>query len=122
MRLTKNQIKELVAKRVIYNLEDESIVYKMSLIDEITNYIDNQFEKVLDFSKTETVKDELTDILLDILVVEDTLFNRKMKNLVASAFIDDIRLNYYYKNGYKDALRRYNELYVRNKVKEMERM
>lgn len=77
MRLTKNQIKELVAKRVIYNLEDES---------------------------------------------EDTFFNRKMKNLVASAFIDDIRLNYYYKNGYKDVLRRYNELYVRNKIKEMERM
>jgi len=122
MRLTKNQIKELVGKRVIYNLEDESIVYKMSLIDEVTNYIDNQFEKVLDFSKTETVKDELTDILLDILLVEDTFFNRKMKNLVASAFIDDIRLNYYYKNGYKDALKRYNELYVQNKVKEMERM
>lgn len=122
MRLTKNQIKELVAKRVIYNLEDESIVYKMSLIDEVTNYIDSHFEKVLDFSETETVRDELTDILLDILVVEDTFFNRKMKNLVASAFIDDIRLNYYYKNGYKDVLRRYNELYVRNKVKEMERM
>lgn len=43
MRLTKNQIKELVAKRVIYNLEDESIVYKMSLIDEVTNYIDSRF-------------------------------------------------------------------------------
>lgn len=118
MRLTKNQIKELVAKRVIYNLEDDSIAYKMSLIDEVTNYIDSRFEKVLDFSKTETVRDELTDIL----VIEDTFFNRKMKNLVASAFIDDIRLNYYYKNGYKDVLRRYNELYVRNKIKEMERM
>lgn len=73
---------------------------------------------IVDFSKTETVRDELTDIL----VIEDTFFNRKMKNLVASAFIDDIRLNYYYKNGYKDVLRRYNELYVRNKIKEMERM
>ena len=118
MRLTKNQIKELVAKRVIYNLEDESTDYKTSLIDEVTSYIDSRFEKVLDFSKTENVEDELTDIL----VVEDTLFNRKMKNIIALAFIDDIRLNYYYQNGYNNAERRYNELYAQNKIKEMERV
>ena len=94
MRLTKNQIKELVAKRVIYNLENESTDYKTSLIDEFT----------------------------DILVIEDTFFNRKMKNLVASAFIDDIRLNYYYQNGYNNAERRYNELYAQNKLKGMERV
>ncbi|UTP75733.1 hypothetical protein NFD60_13275 (plasmid) [Staphylococcus epidermidis] len=118
MRLTKNQIKELVAKRVIYNLEDESTDYKTSLIDEVTSYIDSRFEKVLDFSKTEMVENELTDIL----VIEDTFFNRKMKNLVASAFIDDIRLNYYYQNGYNNAERRYNELYAQNKLKGMERV
>lgn len=118
MRLTKNQIKELVTKRISYEMGNRSTIYKTSLINEITSYIDSRFEKVLDFSKTEMVKNELTDIL----VIEDTFFNRKMKNLVASAFIDDIRLNYYYKNGYKDVLRRYNELYVRNKIKEMERM
>lgn len=118
MRLTKNQIKEIVAKRVIYNLEDESTDYKTSLIDEVTSYIDSRFEKVLDFSKTEMVENELTDIL----VIEDTFFNRKMKNLVASAFIDDIRLNYYYQNGYNNAERRYNELYAQNKLKGMERV
>ncbi|UTP75763.1 hypothetical protein NFD60_12950 (plasmid) [Staphylococcus epidermidis] len=73
MRLTKNQIKELVAKRVIYNLEDESTDYKTSLIDEVTSYIDSRFEKVLDFSKTEMVENELTDIL----VIEDTFLIEK---------------------------------------------
>ncbi|WP_145393070.1 hypothetical protein [Staphylococcus epidermidis] len=118
MRLTKNQIKELVAKRVIYNLEDESTDYKTSLIDEVTSYIDSRFEKVLDFSKTEIVENELTDIL----VIEDTFFNRKMKHLIASAFIEDIRFNYYYQNGYNNAEQRYNELYAQNKLKGMERV
>ena len=118
MRLTKNQIKELVTKRISYEMGNRSTIYKTSLINEITSYIDSRFEKVLDFSKTENVEDELTDIL----VVEDTLFNRKMKNIIALAFIDDIRLNYYYQNGYNNAERRYNELYAQNKIKEMERV
>lgn len=118
MRLTKNQIKELVTKRIAYNMGNEPTTYKTSLIDEVTSYIDSRFEKVLDFSKTEIVENELTDIL----VVEDTLFNRKMKNIIALAFIDDIRLNYYYQNGYNNAERRYNELYAQNKIKEMERV
>lgn len=118
MRLTKNQIKELVAKRVIYNLENESTDYKTSLIDEVTSYIDSRFEKVLNFSKTENVEDELTDIL----VVEDTFFNRKMKNIIALAFIEDIRFNYYYQNGYNNAERQHNEMYAQNKLKRMERV
>lgn len=118
MRLTKNQIKELVTKRISYEMGNRSTIYKKSLINEITSYIDSRFEKVLDFSKTENVEDELTDIL----VVEDTLFNRKMKNIIALAFIDDIRLNYYYQNGYNNAERRYNKLYAQNKIKEMERV
>lgn len=118
MRLTKNQIKELVTKRISYEMGNRSTIYKTSLINEITSYIDSRFEKVLDFSETENVEDELTDIL----VVEDTLFNRKMKNIIALAFIDDIRLNYYYQNGYNNAERRYNKLYAQNKIKEMERV
>ena len=118
MRLTKNQIKKLVTKRISYEMGNRSTIYKTSLINEITSYIDSRFEKVLDFKKTEIVEDELTDIL----VVEDTLFNRKMKNVIALAFIEDIRFNYYYQNGYNNAERRHNELYAQNKLKGMERV
>lgn len=116
MRLTKNQIEELVTKRVEYEMNGNS-VYKTSLIDEITSYIDSRFEKVLDFSKTKAVENELTDIL----VIEDTFWNREMHSITALAFINDIRLTYYYQNGYNNAERRYNELYTQEKFEEMER-